>query len=191
MPPAKRSANHPDRRILLPIAGLVVAAFGLLAGALWLDSTNQDRLARQHERQLIEHAIALVRRQVTITVKDYTHWDEAVKHLVLELDPDWADGNVGRYIYDNFGFEYSFLIDYDDRTVYGQIDGTRVAADAFVELSQGLGRLIRHRQDRGVLAILDPRLKNMGYGRRFLGSIPQAPVTHDLDDIERFFASAS
>jgi diguanylate cyclase (GGDEF)-like protein/PAS domain S-box-containing protein len=142
MPAAKRSASHPDRHILLPIAGLVVAAFGLLAGALWLDSTNQDRLARQHERQLIEHAIALVRRQVTITVKDYTHWDEAVRHLALDLDPDWADSNVGLYIYDNFGFEYSFLIDHGDRTVYGQIDGNRVAADAFVELSRGLARLV-------------------------------------------------
>jgi diguanylate cyclase (GGDEF)-like protein/PAS domain S-box-containing protein len=142
MPAAKRSVNHPDRQILLPIAGLVVAAFGLLAGALWLDSTNQDRLARQHERQLIEHAIALVRRQVAITVKDYTHWDEAVRHLALKLDPDWADSNVGRYIYDNFGFEYSFLIDDAARTVYGQIDGARVAADASAVFSRGLGRLI-------------------------------------------------
>ena len=108
MPAAKRSANHRDRRVLFPIAGLVVAAFGLLAGALWLDSANQDRLAREHERQLIEHAIALVSRQVTLTVKDYSHWDEAVRHLALELDPAWADGNVGGYIYDTFGFEYSF-----------------------------------------------------------------------------------
>ncbi|HSA81997.1 MAG TPA: EAL domain-containing protein [Geminicoccaceae bacterium] len=142
MPAAKRSANHPDRHILLPIAGLVVVAFGLLACALWLDSASQDRLARQHERQLIEHAIALVHRQITITVKDYTHWDEAVRHLALELDPEWADANVGRYIYDNFGFEYSFLIDHGERTVYGQIDGARVAADALVELSRGLAHLV-------------------------------------------------
>jgi ATP-dependent DNA helicase DinG len=58
---------------------------------------------------------------------------------------------------------------------------------AILTLQQGLGRLIRHRQDRGVLAILDPRLRTMGYGRRFLGSLPPAPVTHRLDDIERFF----
>ncbi|HEY0873220.1 MAG TPA: helicase C-terminal domain-containing protein [Vicinamibacterales bacterium] len=59
---------------------------------------------------------------------------------------------------------------------------------AILTLQQGLGRLIRHRQDRGVLAILDPRLKNMGYGRRFLASIPPAPVTHELEDIERFLS---
>ena len=58
---------------------------------------------------------------------------------------------------------------------------------AILALQQGLGRLIRHRADRGVLAILDPRLKTMGYGRRFLASLPPAPVTHDLDAVERFF----
>jgi ATP-dependent DNA helicase DinG len=58
---------------------------------------------------------------------------------------------------------------------------------AILALQQGLGRLIRHRSDRGVLAILDPRLKTMGYGRRFLGSLPPAPVTHDLSAVERFF----
>ena len=58
---------------------------------------------------------------------------------------------------------------------------------AILNLQQGLGRLIRHRTDRGVLAILDPRLRTMGYGRRFLASLPPAPVTHDLDAVERFF----
>ena len=38
---------------------------------------------------------------------------------------------------------------------------------AILTLQQGLGRLIRHRQDRGVLAVLDPRLRTKGYGRRF------------------------
>ena len=49
---------------------------------------------------------------------------------------------------------------------------------AVLALKQGLGRLLRHRLDRGVLAVLDPRLKTMGYGRRFLASLPPAPVTH-------------
>jgi ATP-dependent DNA helicase DinG len=59
---------------------------------------------------------------------------------------------------------------------------------AILSLLQGLGRLLRHRTDRGVLAVLDPRLRSMGYGRRFLESLPPAPVTHNLDDVARFFA---
>jgi ATP-dependent DNA helicase DinG len=58
---------------------------------------------------------------------------------------------------------------------------------AILTLQQGLGRLIRHRSDRGVLAVLDPRLRTTGYGRRFLSALPPAPVTHDLDAISRFF----
>jgi ATP-dependent DNA helicase DinG len=53
-------------------------------------------------------------------------------------------------------------------------------------LLQGLGRLIRTKSDRGVLAVLDPRLTRMPYGRRFLASMPPAPITHDLSAVERF-----
>jgi ATP-dependent DNA helicase DinG len=59
---------------------------------------------------------------------------------------------------------------------------------AILTLQQGLGRLIRHRQDRGVLAVLDPRLKTKGYGRRFIASLPPAPITHDLGVVEGFFS---
>jgi ATP-dependent DNA helicase DinG len=58
---------------------------------------------------------------------------------------------------------------------------------AILTLQQGLGRLLRHRQDRGVLAVLDPRLRTMGYGRRFMASLPPAPVVSDVEAIGRFF----
>jgi ATP-dependent DNA helicase DinG len=84
-----------------------------------------------------------------------------------------------------------------DPVTAARIDGLRAAgrdpfADyqvplAILTLQQGLGRLIRHRTDRGVLAVLDPRLRSMGYGRRFLASLPPAPVTHELDAVAEFF----
>jgi len=60
---------------------------------------------------------------------------------------------------------------------------------AILTLQQGLGRLIRHRRDRGVLAVLDPRLRTKPYGRRFVASLPPAPLVNDLGQIERFFAN--
>jgi ATP-dependent DNA helicase DinG len=59
---------------------------------------------------------------------------------------------------------------------------------ATLTLLQGLGRLIRTRTDRGVLAVLDPRLTRMSYGRRFMASLPPAPITDDLATVERFMS---
>jgi ATP-dependent DNA helicase DinG len=54
---------------------------------------------------------------------------------------------------------------------------------AIIALKQGLGRLIRSTTDRGVLAILDPRLRTKGYGRTFLQSLPPCRVTSRIDEL--------
>ena len=61
---------------------------------------------------------------------------------------------------------------------------------AIISLKQGMGRLIRSTTDKGVLAILDPRLKTKAYGHVFLESLPKSKVTSDLRDVERMFESA-
>lgn len=48
-------------------------------------------------------------------------------------------------------------------------------------LAQGAGRLIRRDDDRGVVAILDPRLLQRGYGRYLLDSLPAMWRTSDTD----------
>ena len=58
---------------------------------------------------------------------------------------------------------------------------------AIISLKQGLGRLIRKSSDRGILSILDIRIRNTGYGKLFLKSLPPMPITHELDDIDAFF----
>lgn len=54
-------------------------------------------------------------------------------------------------------------------------------------LKQGMGRLIRSRSDRGVVAVLDSRLLTHRYGAFFLESLPPSPITTRLEDVERFF----
>ena len=54
---------------------------------------------------------------------------------------------------------------------------------AIISLKQGLGRLIRSTTDRGVLAVLDPRLRTKGYGRTFLQSLPPCRVTSRIEDL--------
>lgn len=47
---------------------------------------------------------------------------------------------------------------------------------AVIRFKQGFGRLIRHKNDYGVIYILDPRIYSRAYGNVFLSSIP--PCTH-------------
>ena len=50
---------------------------------------------------------------------------------------------------------------------------------AVIALKQGVGRLIRDYEDRGVVMICDPRLSGRSYGRAFLNSLPPMPVIRD------------
>ncbi|MCB9737816.1 MAG: ATP-dependent DNA helicase [Deltaproteobacteria bacterium] len=72
----------------------------------------------------------------------------------------------------------------------------RMGGNAFAELSipaaaialrQGFGRLIRRHDDRGVVAILDPRLATKGYGRKLLAALPPARRTGQLEEVEAFY----
>lgn len=62
---------------------------------------------------------------------------------------------------------------------------------AVMALKQGAGRLIRTASDRGVLVVCDPRVRNRGYGKVFLGTLPPMPVSDDLADVACFFETAS
>ena len=59
---------------------------------------------------------------------------------------------------------------------------------AIIMLRQGVGRLIRDVNDRGVLMVCDPRLLKRSYGQLFLDSVPAMQRSRDIADVQRFFA---
>ncbi|HEY0658272.1 MAG TPA: helicase C-terminal domain-containing protein, partial [Pyrinomonadaceae bacterium] len=60
---------------------------------------------------------------------------------------------------------------------------------AVITLKQGIGRLIRSKTDKGVIALLDPRLRTKSYGRDFLNSLPRTRITSELKDVAQMFGS--
>jgi ATP-dependent DNA helicase DinG len=58
---------------------------------------------------------------------------------------------------------------------------------AVLTLKQGFGRLIRSLEDRGVLVLLDPRVRTKRYGQTFLASLPPYRMTTTITDVEEFF----
>jgi ATP-dependent DNA helicase DinG len=58
---------------------------------------------------------------------------------------------------------------------------------AVIALKQGFGRLIRSLEDRGVLVLLDSRIRQKSYGQTFLDSLPPYKVTNTITDVQAFF----
>jgi ATP-dependent DNA helicase DinG len=62
-------------------------------------------------------------------------------------------------------------------------------AEAAISLKQGAGRLIRTETDRGLLVVCDPRLRQMGYGRRLLAALPPMGVVADESEALAWLAA--
>ncbi|MEO0076386.1 MAG: helicase C-terminal domain-containing protein [candidate division WOR-3 bacterium] len=62
--------------------------------------------------------------------------------------------------------------------------------NAVLKFRQGFGRLIRNKQDRGVVCVLDKRIVLRKYGKQFIDSLPQnLPITFSIESIKNFFAN--
>ncbi len=65
--------------------------------------------------------------------------------------------------------------------------GSYVLPQAVLRLKQGLGRLLRSHEDRGVMAILDTRLHSKSYGKLVINALPPARRVYSVREVERFF----
>lgn len=77
------------------------------------------------------------------------------------------------------------LLEEQGKSAFSQL----TVPEAAIALKQGFGRLIRRRQDRGVVALLDERIRTKGYGRRLLGALPIAQHTSDFERVREFVES--
>jgi len=59
--------------------------------------------------------------------------------------------------------------------------------EAVIALRQGFGRLIRTRDDRGIVAVLDRRLVTRAYGQAFLRSLPRVRRFGELGAVEAWW----
>lgn len=55
----------------------------------------------------------------------------------------------------------------------------KTVPEVAIKLKQGFGRLIRHRNDRGIVVLMDPRLISKPYGKVLLNSLPECDVLVD------------
>ncbi len=61
--------------------------------------------------------------------------------------------------------------------------------EAVIALKQGFGRLVRSRQDSGILSILDRRITSRSYGKFFIKSLSPCTTTRRLEDVDKFLSA--
>jgi diguanylate cyclase (GGDEF)-like protein/PAS domain S-box-containing protein len=130
------------KQIILPIAVLVAVAMMVVVAYVWFSAQRQDEIALEHSIDSVRDAILRKTEEVGRVAKDYSWWNDAARYLVVSFDLEWADLNIGSYLYVNFGYEMSFIVDGADATIYASTGEGRVERDAFETLSHGLDRLI-------------------------------------------------
>jgi len=70
--------------------------------------------------------------------------------------------------------------------------GALQVPEAVIRFRQGVGRLIRSKKDRGVVAILDPRIVSKGYGRIFMRSLPPGcRVIHEMGELKKMIGEVA
>lgn len=146
-----------------------------------LVSGNGHRVLRQGE---------MPRAELTRTFK------EDVRSVLLGTDSFWTGVDVQGealtgLVIDKLPFPHP-----DDPVVNAICERDRQAfynylvPKAIIALRQGVGRLIRSQKDVGVVVILDTRIAEKQYGRRFMTSLPSMLSTRHIENIGRFLAEA-
>jgi diguanylate cyclase (GGDEF)-like protein/PAS domain S-box-containing protein len=130
------------RRIIAPTAALMAISLGVLIGLMAVNAATEDETARLQSINTVQNNLSLRESQVGRVAKDYAWWNDAVRNLHIDVDLDWADLNVAGYIYETHGFHATLVVNAENHTTYGAIEGERVPIDTIPEISGGLELLI-------------------------------------------------
>ncbi len=125
---------------LVTFCASLAVVFALAVSLSLYFAHGLDRTEQAQGQSLIQKSIEAERRLLQLTIKDYSFWGEAYRHLHLKVDMEWAfvRENFGPALYDDFGYEAAFVIGPSGRSVYAVIEGRYETVAA----AQWLGRSV-------------------------------------------------
>ncbi len=127
---------------LIPFVIVNLLSAGVIGMLVVITTVSQDRIASNESIHLMGSVLTQMEQQLAQATQDFAYWDEAVDNLVLKVDVDWADTNIGRYLYDAYGVHSSQVFDQQNLLVYGALAGKRRLDDQTVQFSEGFQVLL-------------------------------------------------
>ncbi len=134
--------------MITPISILGVAVVALILLLVVIAANSQNRLAIRSDQHLASSALRVQSEQLGGVVRDYTFWNDAAKNLVVELDPIWADDNVGAWANENLGMDATLVVGASDlRPIFGSVDGETQDSDLVSRFSPELAQIVAAARD--------------------------------------------
>lgn len=124
-----------------PLVAVFAVFFCAILGLLVAGTAELDRFAHGQTRSLAQTAIAKALADVAFVARDYSFWDASVKNLIENMNPDWADDNVGTYAWEELGMSRSLVLGPGNMPLYWMKEGETSSSDALFSLAPSLLRL--------------------------------------------------
>ena len=124
----------------------VVASIMLLFGGYDL-AMRMNADARQHEQKLIANGFTNKIIEVDKNTVPQTVWDDALANLEAK-NIEWAQNNIGQFLYDTAFFQYSFVLDHDDKLFFAADTGERVPLSAYDVLAPAMHKALQTVRER-------------------------------------------
>ena len=118
-------------RLFGPIVGLTLGVLLLLVLVSALLVQRFDATAAAREQHMVEQGFAHQVEELNKVIATQVDWDDAVLMLDHRQNADWADFNIGNYLYTFNGFTHSFVVDGSDQLFYASVNGKRAGLDSY------------------------------------------------------------
>ncbi|MBF2788718.1 MULTISPECIES: EAL domain-containing protein [Enterobacter] len=107
------------------IVTLLISIFIAAIISLLIIKENVNEISDTHDEFLLRKALDTRQESMRSHLKDNAEWGDAYKHLHLNIDVHWAwdKQNLGKSLYDNFGYEGVFVLSPEGSTRYSVVDG--------------------------------------------------------------------
>jgi len=129
-------------RLFGPILAMTFGGLALLVLLSIFLVQRFDVVAAEQEQALVEHGFERQLGELNAVVATQVDWDDAITALDHKFDPQWADFNVGNYLYTFNGFSHAFVLDRNEQNLYAAVNGERSALSEFARFETVARRLI-------------------------------------------------
>lgn len=121
---------------------LIVAVWAAAMASLWLLADRaRTQTATAASEDLFATVLARETQRMLQIAMDYAWWDDSIQQVLVDLDPDWADNNLGGYLNEGFSVDYSVVLDGTGTAFYGARDGERLVEPTAEALGTGFPAL--------------------------------------------------